>query len=360
MSLYKKIRPYLFKGDPEKMHEFAQGALKFTQYVPYMPQVMGKYFSYPSSLLEQELFGTSFSNPFGLAGGFDKNADVLEAMSALGFGFLEVGSVTNSPSSGNDKPRLFRLEKDEALINRMGLNNVGAQKFLHNFHKARIDKPVFINITKSNNPSLNGEQAIRDIQECYEIVGSTAKVLVLNLSCPNTKDGKTFEDVGALRELLTAVATTREKFNFRHDLLLKLSNDVELSHLEPLFTVCACFSIQGYVVSNTSVSRTGLNTPNEVVESIGKGGLSGKPVFERSLERVRKVYELTEGQVPIVGVGGISTVEDCIRMFEAGASLLEFYTALVYEGPSLIQTLSEGVEREMIKRGHLSISDFRS
>jgi len=161
MGMYEKVRPYLFKGDPEKIHESMHFVLKGVQAVPFLSSAIEKYFTYPSSLLEQEIWGMEFENPFGLAGGFDKNADVLEAMSALGFGFLEVGSVTNSPSCGNDKPRLFRLEDDKALINRMGLNNVGAQKFLQNFHKAKITKPVFINITKSNNPALNGEQAIK-------------------------------------------------------------------------------------------------------------------------------------------------------------------------------------------------------
>lgn len=360
MSIYEKIKPLLFKGDPENIHNGLHSLLKGVQAVPFATGLVESYFSYPSSLLEQDLFGLKFTNPFGLAGGFDKNAEILKAMSALGFGFLEVGSVTNSSSQGNDKPRLFRLEEDQALINRMGLNNVGAQEFLKNFHKNQIDKPVFINITKTNNPNLNGDQAIQDIKECYEVVGSSAKVLVLNLSCPNTKDGKTFEDLGSLKALLTAISESRKALALNHDILIKLSNDIPLENLNGLIELCASFEVQGYIVSNTSVARSELRASTDRIEAIGRGGLSGKPVFERALERVRRVYEITEGKLPIVGVGGISSTEDAIRMLEAGASLLEIYTALIYEGPGLINRLCEGVEREMIKRGYLSLAEFRS
>lgn len=360
MSIYETLKPLLFKGDPEKVHNGLHSLLKGVQAVPFATGLVENYFSYPSSLLEQDLFGLKFANPFGLAGGFDKNADVLKAMSALGFGFLEVGSVTNGASNGNDKPRLFRLEEDQALINRMGLNNVGAQQFLKNFHRMKLERPVFINITKTNNPTLNGEEAIQDIKACYEIVGSSAKVLVLNLSCPNTKDGKTFEDLGSLRELLTTISDSRKALGLNHNLLLKLSNDIALENLPALLELCAEYSVQGYVVSNTSIARTDLKTSSERIEHVGKGGLSGKPVFERALARVKKVYEVTEGKLPIVGVGGISSTEDAIRMLEAGASLLEIYTALIYEGPGLINRLCEGVEREMIKKGYLSLAEFRS
>lgn len=359
MGLYQFIRPYLFKGDPEKIHEAAHSLLKVSQALPFACSITNYFFSYPSSLLEQDLWGIKFDNPFGLAGGFDKNADVLKGMASLGFGFLEVGSVTNKPSMGNDKPRLFRLEDDCALINRMGLNNVGAERFLENFHKANCPVPVFINITKTNDPTLYGDLAVDDIRQCYEVVGGSAKVLVLNLSCPNTKDGKTFEDLDSLKKLLEVVFSSKERLGFKHRTLVKLSNDIALDKLPGVLEICANYKLDGYVVSNTSVSREGLKTSAGKIEEIGRGGLSGKPIFERSLERVKEVFSLTKGEVPIVAVGGVGSVQDAIRMLEGGASLIEVYTALIYEGPGLIKSLCEGVEAEMIRRGYLSLSEFR-
>jgi dihydroorotate dehydrogenase len=356
--LYSAIRPLIFSLDPETAHNVVHGVLVGVQKIPPLCSLVEKFYSYPSSRFVQKLWGIEFRNPLGLAAGFDKNARVCDSMAALGFGFLELGSVTNERSEGNPKPRLFRLPEDRALINRMGLNNHGPYQFLSNYNSARTGIPKFVNIAKTNNPAVVGDDAVMDMLNCYKAVGEFAHVVVFNLSCPNTEDGRTFEDPELMKNLLDRVMSLRDEKSYTHPVLLKFSNDVPFDTLEKLVQVSLASGVSGFVIGNTSVQRTDLKSSPEVLEKTGKGGLSGAPVFQRALERVRFVYSVSEGRVPVVGVGGVETGEQALQMFKAGASLIELYTALVYRGPYVVHSILEDVERYLVKNSILTLREI--
>ena len=267
--MYNQIKQLVFKLDPETAHNLAHGGLIALQNVPYGLDLLAKFTDYTSSRFVQNLWGLEFKNPVGLAAGFDKNAKVADGMSALGFGFLELGSVTFHPNEGNDKPRLFRLPKDEALINRLGLNNEGPYKFLENLNRSKAKIPKLVSISKTNDPSLTGEQAIRDFCESYRILGSLNKIVVINLSCPNTKDGKTFEDEKSLTSLLESLMQVRKDEVFNHNLLVKFSSDIEENNLKKLLDIAIKHEVNGFVLSNTSNSREGLETDSDSLAGIG-------------------------------------------------------------------------------------------
>lgn len=261
---------------------------------------------------------------------------------SLGFSFLEVGSVSFQPCTGNQKPRLFRLPQDEALINRMGLNNFGAAKILDSLPpRQQSHFTLGINITKTNSPDIFSDRAIDDLVNCYKQVAPRADFVVVNISCPNTPDGRTFEEPASLRQLLLALKSA--PLGEHPPLLVKLSPDLTLDATEQAILVCEEQNIDGYVLVNTSKSRSELQTPTNRINSIGLGGVSGKPLHQQAIEKIRFVYKLLRGQKPIIGVGGVHSGESAYALLSAGASLLELYTALVYEGPSVCKQINEGL-----------------
>jgi dihydroorotate dehydrogenase len=358
LDLYSIFKPLLFRLNPETAHDATHFLLRGVQVVPFSNNFIASIYSYTSSRFSQSLWSFDFKNPVGLAAGFDKNASVCDGMSALGFGFLELGSVTHCKSDGNSRPRLFRLVDDKALINRMGLNNEGPYQFLRNYKLSRTTIPKLINIAKTNDPAILGDEAIDDMVNCYNALGDIQTVVVFNLSCPNTEDGRTFEDPEAIVTLLDKLKHHQEKKQFNQPFLLKFSNDISLDILARLIKVGLEKGASGFVIGNTSVSREGLKESQESLNSIGRGGLSGDPVYRRALERVRKAYQITQGQVPIIGVGGISNSEQAVEMVRNGASLIELYTALVYQGPSVVHDILEGLEKHLLKEGIMTISDL--
>lgn len=357
--MYKFIRPLLFKLDPELAHNSAHNLLKLCQSVPPFLSIIKGLYNYPSSRFIQKIWDMEFVNPIGLAAGFDKNAEIADGMAALGFGFLELGSVTNNKSDGNVKPRMFRLIEDKALINRMGLNNKGPYQFLSNYSSSKTNIPKFVNIAKTHDSSIIGDLAIKDMIDSYKVLGEKAKGIVFNLSCPNTEDGRTFEDPELLVVLLDEIVKLSSDKSYNHPILLKFSNDVSLEILEKLILLSLSKGISGFVIGNTSVSRDNLNTSSETLDEIGKGGLSGAPIFLRALERVKFVHDISRGAVPIIGVGGIDSASGVIKMMEAGASLVELYSSLVYEGPAVVSKILEDLEAYLIKNSLLSISEIR-
>lgn len=356
--MYNVIKPLLFKLDPESAHNLVSTSLKLTQKIPGFIPLISSFYSYPSSRFYQKIWDLDFPNPIGLAAGFDKNAKIPDAMAALGFGFLELGSVTYQPCSGNDKPRLFRLEKDRALINRMGLNNEGPYRFIENYTSSKISIPNLVSISKTNDPSLSGVDAISDFCQCYKLLGPYLKIVVFNLSCPNTKDGKTFETEEALSSLLDSLLEIKAKEEFSNKILVKFSSDVTVEMLLKLVDISRVKGVDGFVLCNTSNSRGDLETDTQALESIGRGGLSGKPIYQRSISRISAVYKHTSGALPIIGLGGVDSSESAINMIKAGASLVEVYTGLVYEGPGLVKSILEGLERELISLGALSVREI--
>lgn len=332
MSLYDLVKPILFRIDPETIHHLSVVlGNNLAWALPY-------FFSYEDKRLETEIAGVIVKNPVGLAAGFDKNGRLSNLIKALGFGFMEVGSVTFRPSEGNPRPRLFRLPSDEALINRMGLNNDGADAI-----SKRIDNsfPTGINIAKTNDPSLIGEEALEDFVLGYDAVRDVGEFHVLNVSCPNTEDGKTFEEPESLDTLLCKLNRAQKP------LFIKLSPDLDEEKLKDNLSVCESKKIAGYVLSNTSITRDNLTEDPVYVRSIGKGGLSGKPLFKKLPKRVKLVRELVGQERIIIAVGGIDSAEKAFELLRSGANVLELYTGLVYNGPSIVKNINNGLIKLM-------------
>ncbi len=356
MSIYQKLaRPVLFGLNPESAHHLAFSTGKLLQKSKLSALVAAKK---PGKELAQEIFGLEFRGPVGLAAGFDKSAELLPLISELGFGFAETGSVTDQPSNGNPKPRMFRLPEDKALINRLGLNNPGPDVFLQNLSsfsvKSRAKFPVGINVAKTHSPAILGNKGIEDIVNCVSKVQEFADFLVINISCPNTAEGKTFEEEQSLENLLSELSNARGK----GPLLVKFSPDTELSLLEKLVEQCEKHEVSGYVLCNTSQSRAGLNSSKTKLEEIGPGGLSGAPLFDKSIERVRHVYKQLRGQKPIIGLGGIDSGQKAWSYLQAGASLVELYSGLVYEGPWLVDRINKELSQLLDKEGCQNIKEI--
>lgn len=336
--------------------------------------------------LRQDLFGgrLSFESPLGIAAGFDKNALLvpLYRVGALaGLGFSEVGSVSALPAQGNEKPRCFRLPSDEAVINRIGLANEGSaavaerlKSYSELSSRSSTSVPVGVNIAKTHSPEILGQAAIDDFIVSYRALAPLADFVVLNVSCPNTAEGKTFEDPSSLGELLHAVSVERQSSASSPPVLVKLSPPIDASSpagTEQLRTLVdtakASGIVDGFVVSNTAGDReVKLSADSrQAVVAIGRGGLSGRPLCNRSTATIRKVYELSGGSMPIIGVGGVDSAESAYAKIRAGASLVEVYTAIVYKGPGVFYDIHTGLRRLLERDGFTSISeavgaDFRS
>ncbi len=307
-------------------------------------------YSYGNGALGQRVLGLSFPNPVGLAAGFDKNAVLLRFWELLGLGFVEVGSVTARASRGNRKPRMFRLAEERAIINRMGLPCHGAERVARRLlrQKKRRKIPVGVNLANTNDRGLVGTEAIEDFRLSFHSVAALADYVVLNISCPNTVDGKTFEDAEQLDALLHVLFTQRRLQNLAVPILLKLAPPttpkvVFDSQIEEIIDVGIRHGIQGFVASNTALDRRMLSMPEKELKRIGPGGLSGAPLASRSLRLVRYIYGRTEGKMPIIGSGGVDSAAAAYAMLRAGASLIQVYTGLVYEGPRLVRNVKEGL-----------------
>lgn len=332
------IKPILFHKDAESAHEIAVSFSHKTSSYAFLQQLANSIYGFKNKALEKELFGLKFPNPVGLAAGFDKNGTTPLAMQALGFGFVEVGSITARASEGNPKPRAFRLPEDYSLINRMGLNNQGAEIVVKRLSSLKLDIPLGVNIAKTNDASIHGDEAILDYLTSYELANSVADYITINISCPNTGEGKTFEDSDALEALLKGLKIAQKG---RKPTLVKFSVDTDKTTLETLVEICERHGIAGYVATNTSSKRPDLNTSKEKLQQIGNGGLSGRAIAKSSTRVVSWLHEMLQRKKPIVGVGGIDSPESALEKFEAGASLIQIYTGLVYEGPGLIKKINK-------------------
>lgn len=357
MGVYPLARNLLFKLEAEKAHNLAFSAARFAQLTHLPLFALKQLLEVKEPILKSEQFGLTFESPLGLAAGFDKNAEIVGLLSSIGFGFLEVGSVTNRASQGNPQPRMFRLEDDEALINRMGLNNHGPQALLENLRRHEVSLPIGINIAKSHHPDILEDKATADMLACYEQVVGAADYTVLNVSCPNTADGKTFEEAGSLRRLLEAVTEKKKQLETSTALLVKFSSDLDLAALEEATEVCEELGVDGYVMVNTSTSRLGLKTSEKRLAQIGAGGLSGKPLQTKSLEKVRAAYRILKGSKPIIGLGGIDSPEFAYLMIKSGANLLQLYSALVFHGPGLVKEINQGLVALLRADGYSNISE---
>ncbi len=337
--MYKQLlRPLLFRFSSDYAHEATIKLASTVSKSPWMLKATHSLFSYSDPVLEQHFFGLTFPNPVGLAAGFDKNGTTIPVMQNLGFGFVEIGSITANPSTGNPKPRSFRLPKDKSLINRMGLNNDGVQTISRRLKKAKADIPIGANIAKTHNPSIIGEKAILDYKTSFDIVKHLADYVTINISCPNTTEGKTFEDPDALDMLLSALGITKDAS--LPAVLVKFSVDLSKAQLKELVEICEKHAVDGYVATNTSSKRENLSSSQRVIDHAGSGGLSGQAIKHKSTELIEQIYSLTNGQKKIIGVGGVSNTIDAIEKLMAGADLLQIYTGLVYEGLGLVRKIN--------------------
>ncbi|MEX0770224.1 MAG: quinone-dependent dihydroorotate dehydrogenase [Balneolaceae bacterium] len=356
--MYKSIvRPVLFRFNSDFIHESTiDWASKISDSV-VLRQLLRKVYGFQSPKLKQKFLGLTFRNPVGLAAGFDKNGTMIPVMEDLGFGFVEVGSITSEASAGNPKPRTFRLPDDLSLINRMGLNNDGAATVTKRLNKVQHSIPVGVNIAKTHNPEIEGDKALEDYFNSFQLAKSVADYITLNISCPNTKDGKTFENPSTLDKLLKKLQIGSDATN--PPVLIKFSVDVDKSQLHELIEVARMHSISGYIATNTSTHRPGLTTSSKTLDQIGPGGLSGKGIRTRSNEIIRSIYEKTRGEKLIIGVGGVFDVEDVLEKIKAGADLVQVYTGLIYEGPALVRRINRDLIRYLNKNNLKRIYQIR-
>jgi dihydroorotate dehydrogenase len=340
--MYKRIiRPILFLLQPETVHGLVVSFVKLSFWVPGVKYLLKRYYSFSHPSLNREVFGHKFKNPVGLAAGFDKNAEFYNDFDVFGFSFIEVGTITPKPQPGNDKPRSFRLKPDQGLINRMGFNNKGVINAHKNLMSPKRQAVIGGNIGK--NTSTPNNEAANDYLECFKQLYSVVDYFVVNVSCPNISNLKDLQDVDNLREILEKLVVHRSNQLSYKPILLKISPDLSFDQLDESIQLTKELKIDGFVATNTSTSREGLITSDETLNNIGNGGLSGKPIKDRSTEVIRYISSKTEGKIPIIGVGGIMTEADAIEKLNAGASLIQIYSGFIYTGPSLVKRICKAL-----------------
>ena len=346
------VRPLLFRLPPETAHELALHSLSLLP-----SSFIAKRFDDPS--LHVKRFGLSFPNPVGLAAGFDKNGVALRPLAALGFGFIEAGTVTHHPQPGNPRPRLFRLSEDQALINRAGFNNEGAAAFARRVAQQRPDCVLGVSIGKSKITPL--EHAIDDYLASFELVYRVADYVAVNVSSPNTPQLRELQQSQQLTALLTALQTRNRELQQRVQrqspmpLLVKLSPDLERGDLETIVEVIEDLQIDGIIATNTTINRDNLRTDAQRIAACGDGGLSGKPLAHRATRMIAELYELTGGRIPLIGVGGIFDAEDAWEKIAAGASLVQLYTGFIYQGPNIAHQINKGLANILAREGFANL-----
>lgn len=341
--MYKAIlKPLFFLLPAERAHHLTLFLLKMVLNIPLVGSMFRMAFSIKDKSLEREVFGLTFPNPVGLAAGFDKDGKHFRAMSALGFGFIEVGTVTPKGQAGNPQPRLFRLPDDEALINRMGFNNEGVKALVDRLKRGK-PKDLIIGGNIGKNKLTPNEDATSDYVLCFEALFPYVDYFVVNVSSPNTPNLRALQDKEPLTNLLRVLQEKNQAQSTPKPLLLKIAPDLTDSQLDDIIEIVETSGIEGIIATNTTISRAGLQTYESTVEQIGAGGLSGQPVKDRSTEVIRYLHQKSGGRITIIGVGGIASVADALEKLEAGASLVQVYSGLVYEGPDLVKKINQGI-----------------
>ena len=340
--MYKSLlKPLLFLKKPEDAHHLTFDLTKITFNLPLVNALVKSSFQLEDPRLEREVFGLKFKNPVGLAAGFDKDAKLIDEMAMLGFGFIEIGTLTPKPQEGNPQPRLFRLPQDEALINRMGFNNGGVAEAVERLKKRKSDVIVGGNIGK--NKVTPNENAVDDYLYCLEALHPYVDYFVVKVSSPNTPNLRDLQEKEPLKQLLTAVKAANDQKAQPKPILLKIAPDLTDGQLDDIIEIVKETQIDGVIATNTTIDRSKLSAAKAEVEAIGAGGVSGKVLGKRSTEVIRYLYQKSNGAFPIVGVGGIFSAEDAIEKLEAGASLVQVYSGMIYEGPSLIKKIKKGL-----------------
>jgi dihydroorotate dehydrogenase len=345
MNLYKTIaKPLLFFLSPEQAHHLSLSLFRIALQVPVLGSLLRQAFRSNDPKLKKEVMGLSFPNPVGLAAGFDKDGRHYKTMAALGFGFVEIGTVTPRPQAGNPRPRLFRLPKDEALINRMGFNNEGVDAMVERLKNRPDNLIIGGNIGK--NKDTPNEKAHEDYFICFEKLFPYVDYFVVNVSSPNTPNLRELQNKEPLLYLLNTLQNKNREKKEPKPILLKIAPDLSDEQLDDILDIVQESGIAGLIATNTTIDRKGLNTSGEQVTAIGNGGLSGAPLKQRSTEVIRYLKE-RKPELLIIGVGGIASGDDALEKIEAGATLLQVYSGLIYEGPGLIRKLNRTLQKSL-------------
>ncbi|MEQ1763386.1 MAG: quinone-dependent dihydroorotate dehydrogenase [Pyrinomonadaceae bacterium] len=343
--LWEKFgRPTMFALDAEAAHELGMKALWSGFAAPYYSDAT----SFATGPIRR--FGLDFPNPVGIAAGFDKNAVAVNQLASLGFGFVEIGTVTHEPQPGNPNPRMFRLPKDRALINRLGFNNEGAEAVAARLSKLKRNGIVGINIGKNRDVPI--EEATENYLASFKLLAEHADYIAINISSPNTPNLRELQKSENLDELLGALSREAKS---RVPMLVKIAPDLSEGEIEAAVDICLKYEIDGIIATNTTISRDGLKSAN--VEDIGAGGLSGRPLRQKATGVIETIYRCSGGKLPIIGVGGIFTGEDAFEKIAAGASLVQAYTGFIYGGPTFAKDVNIRLARVLAERGFSSVDE---
>jgi len=335
--MYKLLlRPILFWFDPEHVHYFTFACIRLLHKIPGFGWLCNKMYAVNDQRLEREVFGLKFKNPVGLAAGFDKDAKLYQELANFGFGFIEIGTLTPKPQAGNPKKRLFRLKADSAIINRMGFNNGGVDAAVLRLQQ---NKGVLIGGNIGKNKDTPNETATSDYEICFDALYEVVDYFVVNVSSPNTPNLRALQDKEPLTQLLQTLQTKNLAQVKAKPILLKIAPDLTDEQLFDIIDIVKTTQIAGVIATNTTLSREGLQSENKVE----MGGLSGKPLTQRSTEVIRFLAEKSNRAFPIIGVGGIHSAEDALEKLEAGASLVQLYTGFIYEGPALVKAINQKI-----------------
>ncbi len=332
------IKKILFFFDPEKIHHFFFYFIWIIYRIPCIKKLLCSIYCVKDKRLEKKIFGITFANPVGLAAGFDKNAQMIGPLSMFGFGFIEIGTITPKNQLGQDKPRLFRLPKDEALINRMGFNNDGLEDIVKRLKKNKNSIALGINIGK--NKDTPNKNIIADYLACFTALSPFASYIVVNISSPNTPGLRKLQYKSVLFTLLEQIQKINHK---KIPILIKISPDITEKEIDDIITVVKEQKIAGIIATNTTISRDKLKTSQEKIHSIGMGGISGYPLKDRSTAIIKYISQKTANTIPIIASGGIMSAKDAIEKIEAGASLIQVYTGMIYKGPGLIKAINKAI-----------------
>ncbi|MFI5155715.1 MAG: quinone-dependent dihydroorotate dehydrogenase [Chitinophagales bacterium] len=355
--MYKLLRNLLFLLPPECVHHLTMHLLAKAAKVSLFKNGLRAAFSLEDSQLSKHLFGLTFKNPVGLAAGFDKNAKFLGPLECLGFGFIEIGTVTPKPQEGNAQPRLFRLKKDGALINRMGFNNEGADKIAATIRSWRETKnavhgsavlPMLVGGNIGKNKATPNEDAWKDYVYCFRALNPVVDYFVVNVSSPNTPGLRELQEKESLRKILVQVQSTNRSLNIiPKPLLLKIAPDLSREQMDDVISLAEEIALDGIVATNTTINRDGLGSSQKELDRIGAGGLSGIPLRKRSTEIIQYIHKKSEGRIPIIGSGGIFEPEDAIEKMNAGAGLIQVWTGFIYVGPSIVRRILRGILKSL-------------
>jgi dihydroorotate dehydrogenase len=372
--MYKIIRNILFLFPTEWVHYFSMNTLSLFCAVPFIRKIIASRFCIKDTLLHTHVFNLHFKNPVGLGAGFDKNARYLRELEALGFGFIEIGTVTPKPQPGNDKPRLFRLPKDKALINRMGFNNDGVkiiaerlrlwkdsrvkeQGIRNKKQGSRLPTPhsrLIIGGNIGKNKATANEDAWKDYEISFRELFDWVDYFVVNVSSPNTPGLRELQEKDSLRKILSHLQTINKAQLHPKPLLLKIAPDLTQSQIDDIIDLSLEINLDGLVATNTTISRIGLQTPDSRLQTIGNGGLSGKPLMQRSTEIIQYIHQKTAGKIPVIASGGIFTAAAAKEKSNAGAQLLQVWTGFIYEGPGIVKKICEQLRIDNTLNGILN------